>query len=948
VIQSALKGLMRLSLAGWLWLTTPMIGACALAQAAQDPIPSAAALYFDGRAITARDRLVKLIAPGAGVDADTRLRAAGLLLDICLAAQDDDCVRRHIRTYLAAAEPPPGTSEADRNARALTASFYLDAARLAGGRADELRAVLDGPASRIGPEPGVDLYLRRLALNAWTALRLGEPTLAVGEIDASLAVLAALQPGGVSDYAAARHLAQAIAILAEIGQTRRAHGLLSAAGPFVMATLTPRTVEGADFRVTAGSLLMMVADTATADRILAEAADALAVIETPLATRSWLAGTALRLRAVLAAQSGDVADARRLIDAHPLAEPRRAVAPDGYDELAYLAVRALVTGMEGREDPQGLARLARTLGDPKADADARVFAEFGRLMLESRSPDRGPRLRAFAAAYLAQAETSPDVPGVWRRQSPIDVMATALAMAGAGADGPDGGDAAFRLFQLAGRFGSTADADAITALAGARTGAGRIAAHRALRLRAHRDRAERVLIQATVTRLDATSSGAFDPRLRAALADANQDLARAESAARKAGAALSGANLVGLKTFQAALAPDEAALMVAVAVGGLEYMCVRRDGVMRTRRNLETARLVADQRLVQAALTAGHAPSEIADSQFPMAAAVRLNEDLIAPFAGCLRPDDRILWLAPVAMFGVPLAALPSAPPPRLDRGWDLAQADWLVRRHAISYPGSASALVAARANPAPSRPAERFPGDRFLGIGDPLLRGATPEGRDRSQAALRGVRSADIRALEPLPDTRQELEAAARVYPGARMLLGAEATEQAVRTALSDPADIIAFATHGLIRDDLQGLSEPALVLTAVREGDPVDDGLLTATEIADLRLAARFVVLSACNTANFDLTEMARELPALATAFALAGVPSTLGTLWPVETGTGRAVVSDLFARLARDADPARALAEAQRAFLAAPPGRAWRHPRFWAPFVVMGDRGSTPAAP
>jgi len=56
-------------------------------------------------------------------------------------------------------------------------------------------------------------------------------------------------------------------------------------------------------------------------------------------------------------------------------------------------------------------------------------------------------------------------------------------------------------------------------------------------------------------------------------------------------------------------------------------------------------------------------------------------------------------------------------------------------------------------------------------------------------------------------------------------------------------------------------------------------------------------------------------------------------------------------VFARLADPAapGPAQALAQAQRAYLAAPPSRARLHPRFWAPFIVLGDGGPprTPAA-
>ena len=47
-------------------------------------------------------------------------------------------------------------------------------------------------------------------------------------------------------------------------------------------------------------------------------------------------------------------------------------------------------------------------------------------------------------------------------------------------------------------------------------------------------------------------------------------------------------------------------------------------------------------------------------------------------------------------------------------------------------------------------------------------------------------------------------------------------------------PAEIVkvlAFATHGLVADQLTGLSEPALVLTPPRKGTALDDGLRTPT---------------------------------------------------------------------------------------------------------------------
>ncbi len=64
--------------------------------------------------------------------------------------------------------------------------------------------------------------------------------------------------------------------------------------------------------------------------------------------------------------------------------------------------------------------------------------------------------------------------------------------------------------------------------------------------------------------------------------------------------------------------------------------------------------------------------------------------------------------------------------------------------------------------------------------------------------------------------------------------------------------------------------MTEPALVLTPGNdESNQKNDGLLTATEIANLTLDANLVILSACNTAGSDGHASGRGLSGLADAF-------------------------------------------------------------------------------
>ena len=58
----------------------------------------------------------------------------------------------------------------------------------------------------------------------------------------------------------------------------------------------------------------------------------------------------------------------------------------------------------------------------------------------------------------------------------------------------------------------------------------------------------------------------------------------------------------------------------------------------------------------------------------------------------------------------------------------------------------------------------------------------------------------------------------------------------------------------------ELKGVAEPALVLTPPDEGSEADDSLLTASEIATLKLDADWVILSACNTAATGIAKHSR----------------------------------------------------------------------------------------
>src|SRR5262249_2008374 len=131
---------------------------------------------------------------------------------------------------------------------------------------------------------------------------------------------------------------------------------------------------------------------------------------------------------------------------------------------------------------------------------------------------------------------------------------------------------------------------------------------------------------------------------------------------------------------------------------------------------------------------------------------------------------------------------------------------------------------------------------------------------------------------LGQLPGTRKEVETIGETLSidESDIKLGLGATETAVKQSKLDDYRIVYFATHGLVAGELKNFTkakaEPALALTIPDKPSTLDNGLLEASEAAELKLNADWVVLSACNTASSDGVG-AEPLSGLARAFLYAG---------------------------------------------------------------------------
>ena len=109
--------------------------------------------------------------------------------------------------------------------------------------------------------------------------------------------------------------------------------------------------------------------------------------------------------------------------------------------------------------------------------------------------------------------------------------------------------------------------------------------------------------------------------------------------------------------------------------------------------------------------------------------------------------------------------------------------------------------------------------------------------------------------------------------------------------------------------------------------------DGALAVPDVFRLRLEARLVTLSACQTALSSLYS-GDELLGLREALLYAGARSLLVSLWHVDDASTGDFMNEFYCRLLAGQSPTLALAATQRAML----GNG-ANPYNWAPFVLIG---------
>ncbi len=189
-----------------------------------------------------------------------------------------------------------------------------------------------------------------------------------------------------------------------------------------------------------------------------------------------------------------------------------------------------------------------------------------------------------------------------------------------------------------------------------------------------------------------------------------------------------------------------------------------------------------------------------------------------------------------------------------------------------------------------------------------------------------------------PLPDiksTQDELRKVQHLIQG-EAFHREDATEKQFRRIAAD-CRILLLAMHGFANDEHPELS--CLMFGVPKQDTALYNNVLYASELQIMQLHADLAVLSACHT-GYGKLQHGEGVYSLARAFAGAGVPCTVMSLWRLHENPAPLLVEAFFRHLKAGKNKDEALRLAKLEFLDDDRNGEMLHPFYWASLMATGD--------
>ena len=183
-------------------------------------------------------------------------------------------------------------------------------------------------------------------------------------------------------------------------------------------------------------------------------------------------------------------------------------------------------------------------------------------------------------------------------------------------------------------------------------------------------------------------------------------------------------------------------------------------------------------------------------------------------------------------------------------------------------------------------------------------------------------------KTFSPLPCARMEAEMIGELL-GVQPLLGQCATKQAVIGRLHS-VSLIHFAAHGSAERGEIALSPVRLTRTIPKE----EEYLLTMSDISQVRLRAKLVVLSCCHSGRGQIR--AEGVVGIARAFLGSGARSVLVALWAIQDSATEQLMGRFYEHLVRGKSASESLHETMKWMR----DNGFTKVCEWAPFLLIGD--------